>query len=293
MISKFFIERPVLANVIALLMVLIGAVSLLRLPIAQYPPITPPTIQVTTHYPGASPQVLVDTVALPIEEQVNGVDGMLYMTSTSAADGTYTLVVTFDIGTDPDFAQILVQNRVAIALPALPTPVQQQGVTTEKVSTSILQIVTLSSPDSTFDSLFLRNYATINLQDEVNRIPGVGNVTIFGAGQYSMRVWLDPQQLQARNLVPDDVVNAIQQQSQQVTAGQIGTPPAPSDQSFQYTVDVPGRLAEAEQFGEIIVKVESDEAGRITRLGDVARVELGAASYSQSFELDGRPAAGL
>jgi hydrophobic/amphiphilic exporter-1 (mainly G- bacteria), HAE1 family len=293
MISKFFIERPVFANVIALLLVLIGGVSLVQLPVAQYPPITPPTIQVTTRYPGASAQVLVDTVALPIEEQVNGVDHMLYMSSSSAADGSYTLIVTFEIGTDPDFAQVLVQNRVAIAVPALPSAVQQQGVTTQKVSTAILQIVTLGSSDGRYDSLFLRNYATINLQDEINRIPGVGNVTIFGAGQYSMRIWLDPDQLQARGLVPQDVINAVQQQSQQVAAGQIGMPPAPPGQSFQYTVDVPGRLVEAGQFGDIIVKVETDQSGRITHLKDVARIELGAQHYGQSFELDGRPAAGL
>ena len=293
MISKFCIERPVFANVIALVMVLIGAVSLLSLPVAQYPPITPPTIQVSTRYPGASPQVLVDTVALPIEEQVNGVDKMLYMESTSAADGTYALIVTFEIGTDPDFAQVLVQNRVAIATPALPNAVQQQGVSTQKVSTAILQIVTLSSPGGQYDSLFLRNYATINLQDEIARLPGVGNVTIFGAGQYSMRIWLDPAQLQARDLVPQDVIDAVQQQSQQVAAGQIGMPPAPAGQSFQYTVDVPGRLAEAGEFGDIIVKVETDESGRITRLRDVARVELGAQTYSQSFTQDGEPAAGL
>jgi HAE1 family hydrophobic/amphiphilic exporter-1 len=293
MFSKFFIERPVLANVLALLMILIGAVALLRLPVAQYPPITPPTVQVTTRYPGASPQVLTDTVALPIEEQVNGVQGMLYMQSTSTSDGSYTLTVTFDIGTDPDFAQVLVQNRVAIALPALPPPVQQQGVTTQKKSTAILQIVTLSSPDGRYDSLFLRNYATINLQDELARLPGVGNVTIFGAGQYSMRIWLRPDQLKARGLVPQDVINAVQQQNQQVAAGQIGMPPAASDQSFQYTVNVPGRLSDVQQFADIVVKAAAGPGGQITRLKDVARVELGAQSYGQFFNLDGQPAAGI
>jgi HAE1 family hydrophobic/amphiphilic exporter-1 len=293
MFSRYFIERPVLANVLALLMILIGAVALLRLPVAEYPPITPPTVQVTTRYPGASAQVLADTVALPIEEQVNGVQGMLYMQSTSTSDGTYTLTVTFDIGTDPDFAQVLVQNRVAIAVPALPPAVQQQGVTTQKKSTAILQIVTLSSPDGRYDSLFLRNYATINLQDELARLPGVGNVNIFGAGQYSMRIWLKPGQLKARGLVPQDVINAIQQQNQQVAAGQIGMPPAASDQSFQYTVNVPGRLSDVGQFANIIVKAQAGEAGQITRLKDVARIELGAQSYGQFFKLDGKPAAGI
>jgi hydrophobic/amphiphilic exporter-1 (mainly G- bacteria), HAE1 family len=293
MFSRFFIERPVLANVIALLTVLIGAVALLRLPVAQYPPITPPTVQVTTRYPGASARVLVDTVALPIEEQVNGVENMLYMQSTSASDGTYTLIVTFDIGTDPDFAQVLVQNRVAIALPSLPPQVQQQGVTTQKKSTAILQIVTLSSPDGRYDSLFLRNYATLNLQDELARLPRVGNVTIFGAGQYSMRIWLKPDQLKARGLVPQDVINAVQQQNQQVAAGQIGMPPAAADQNFQYTINVPGRLADVGEFADIIVKAEPGEGGQITRVKDVARVELGAQSYNQFFKLDGQPAAGI
>ena len=274
-------------------MILIGGVALFELPVAQYPPITPPTVQVTTRYPGASAQVLADTVALPIEEQVNGVEGMIYMQSTSTSDGSYTLTVTFDIGTDPDFAQVLVQNRVAIALPALPPPVQQQGVTTQKKSTAILQIVTLSSPDGRYDSLFLRNYATINLQDELARLPGVGNVNIFGAGQYSMRIWLRPDQLKARGLVPQDVINAIQQQSQQVAAGQIGMPPAAAGQNFQYTVDVPGRLSQVGEFADIIVKVEAGEAGQITRLKDVARIELGAQSYGQFFKLDGQPAAGI
>ena len=293
MFSQFFIERPVLANVLALLMILIGGVALFELPVGQYPPITPPTVQVTTRYPGASAQVLADTVALPIEEQVNGVEGMIYMQSTSTSDGSYTLTVTFDIGTDPDFAQVLVQNRVAIALPALPPPVQQQGVTTQKKSTAILQIVTLSSPDGRYDSLFLRNYATINLQDELTRLPGVGNVNIFGAGQYSMRIWLRPDQLKARGLVPQDVINAIQQQSQQVAAGQIGMPPAAAGQNFQYTVDVPGRLSQVGEFADIIVKVEAGVAGQITRLKDVARIELGVQSYGQFFKLDGQPAAGI
>ena len=248
MFSKFFIERPVLANVIALFIVLIGAVSLFALPVSQYPQITPPTVQVTTRYPGATARVLVDTVALPIEQQVNGVEGMLYMQSTSASDGTYSLIVTFKVGTDLDFAQVLVQNRVAIALPSLPPEVQKQGVTTKKKSTAILQIVTLSSPDNRYDSLFLRNYATINLKDAVARLPGVGDVNVFGAGDYSMRVWLDPEKLQARGLTPKDVIDAINQQNQQVAAGQVGMPPAPSGQNFQYTVSVLGRLADAQQF---------------------------------------------
>src|SRR5271154_480431 len=196
MISRFFIERPVLANVLALVMVLIGAVALLRLPVAQYPNVVPPTVQVTTRYPGASAKTLIDTVALPIELQVNGVENMLYMQSTSASDGTYTLNVTFAIGTDADQAQILVQNRVSAAMSSLPQAVQVQGVTTQKRSTAILEFVTLNSPDGRYDSLFLSNYAVINLQNELARLPGVGNVNVFGAGQYAMRIWLNPDLLQ-------------------------------------------------------------------------------------------------
>src|ERR1700748_2074165 len=225
MISSFFIERPVLANVLALVIILIGAVALLQLPVAQSPEVVPPTVQVTTRYPGASAKTLVDTVALPIEQQVNGVEDMLYMQSYSGADGTYTLTVTFKIGTNLDFAQVLVQNRVSSALSQLPTSVQNQGVTVQKRSTSILLFVTLTSPKATYDSLFLSNYATISIRDELSRLPGVGNVTVFGAGQYSMRVWLAPHHVQARALMPQDVIQAIQQQNQQGAAGQIGTPP--------------------------------------------------------------------
>ncbi len=291
MISKFFIERPVLSNVIALLMILIGAVALFKLAVAQYPDVVPPTVQVTTRYPGASAKTLVDTVALPIEQQVNGVEDMLYMQSYSGADGTYTLTVTFKIGTDLNFAQVLVQNRVSSALSQLPQAVQNQGVTVQKRSTSILLFVTLTSPDAKYDSLYLSNYATINLRDELARLPGVGNVTVFGAGQYSMRVWLDPNKLQARALVPQDVIQAIQQQSQQVTAGQVGAPPTPPGQAFQYTLNVAGRLDSASQFEDIIVKTGNN--GDVTRVRDVGSVELGAQTYSQIFSLGRQPAAGI
>ena len=291
MISKFFIERPVLSNVIAILMILIGGVCLFNLAVAQYPDVVPPTVQVTTRYPGASAKTLVDTVALPIEQQVNGVEGMLYMQSYSGADGTYTLTVTFKIGTDLNFAQVLVQNRVSSALSQLPTSVQNQGVTVQKRSTSILLFVTLTSPKATYDSLFLSNYATISIRDELSRLPGVGNVTVFGAGQYSMRVWLDPNKLQVRGLMPQDVIQAIQQQSQQVTAGQVGAPPTPSGQAFQYTLNVNGRLDDKSQFEDIIVK--TGNSGDVTRVRDVGWVELGAQTYSQVFSLNKRPAAGI
>src|SRR5689334_4286018 len=291
MISKFFIERPVLSNVIAILMIVIGAVSLYSLAVAQYPDVVPPTVQVTTRYPGASAKTVVDTVALPIEQQVNGVEDMLYMQSYSGADGTYTLTVTFKIGTDLNFAQVLVQNRVSAALSQLPSAVQNQGVTVQKKSTAILLFVTLTSPNATYDSLFLSNYATISIRDELSRLPGVGNVTVFGAGQYSMRVWLDPSKLQVRSLMPQDVIQAIQQQSQQVTAGQVGAPPAQQGQAFQYTLNIAGRLDDKTQFEDIIVKTGT--SGDVTRVRDVGWVELGAQTYSQVFSLNKKPAAGI
>src|SRR5256886_770808 len=291
MISKFFIERPVLSNVIAILMILIGGVALFNLAVAQYPDVVPPTVQVTTRYPGASAKTVIDTVALPIEQQVNGVEGMLYMQSYSAADGTYSLTVTFKIGTDLNFAQVLVQNRVSSALSQLPTSVQNQGVVVQKKSTSILLFVTLTSPKATYDTLYLSNYATINLRDELSRLPGVGNVTVFGAGQYSMRIWLDPNKLQARGLMPQDVIQAIQQQSQQVTAGQVGMPPTPAGQAFQYTLNVNGRLDDASEFEDVIVKTGNN--GDVTRVRDVGSVELGAQTYSQVFSLNNQPATGI
>ena len=293
MMSRFFIERPVLANVLALVIVLIGAVAVYTLPVAQYPNVLPPTVQVTTRYPGASARTIVDNVALPIEQQVNGVQGMLYMQSQSASDGSYSLVVTFAIGTDPDFAQVLVQNRVAAALSALPQAVQAQGVVTQKKSTSVLEFVTLSSPKATYDSLFLANYAVINLQNELSRLPGVGSVSVFGAGNYAMRIWLNPDLLQSRGLTPQDVINAIQSQSQAVAAGVIGLPPAPAGQNFQYTINVNGRINDTTDFENIILKADASAGGRITRLRDVARVELGAQTYGQTFTLDGKPAAGI
>ena len=290
MLSKFFIERPVLANVLAVLFVLIGGVALFTLPVAQYPNITPPTVQVTTRYPGASAETLINTVALPIELMVNGVDRMIYMQSTSSSDGTYTLTVTFQIGTDLNYAEVLVQNRVSAALAQLPQSVQAQGVQVQARSTAILQIVTLTSPDGRFDSLFLSNFATLNLLNELARLPGVGNVNVFGVGQYAMRIWLDPGLLAARGLTPQDIVAAVQQQSQQVAGGQVGAPPAPAGQAFQYTVNVAGRLADPGQFGAIVVK---SDGGNLTRIADVGRVELGAQTYSQAFRLNGASGAGL
>ncbi len=245
----------------------------------------------TTTYPGASAKTLVETVAQPIEEQVNGVEGMIYMQSQSASDGSYTLTVTFNIGTDINFAQILVQNRVASALASLPASVQAQGVVVQKKSTAVLLFVTLYSPDSRYNSLYLANYATIHLKDELSRVPGVGNVNIFGAGQYAMRIWLDPNKLYARALTTQDVINAVQQQNEQVTAGQLGMPPVNAGQAFQYTLNVAGRLDDPHQFENIIVKTGAN--GAVTRIRDLGHVELGAQTYSQAFSLDKQPAAGI
>jgi len=293
MLSRFFIERPIFANVLAIVTIILGLVALVQLPVSQYPEITPPTVQVSTSYPGGNARIVADTVALPIEQQVNGVEDMLYMQSTSSSDGTYKLTITFKVGTDLDFAQVLVQNRVAIANPQLPPEVQRQGVVTQKVSTQMLQVINLTSPDGRFDSLYLSNFATINIKDEISRLPGIGNVNIFGVGQYSMRVWLNPQTLQAYSLTASDVVEAISQQNNQVAAGQIGMPPAPDSQNFQYTINVLGRLEDIEQFENIIVKVNPGLGGRIIRVRDVARVELGAQTYGQFCEKNGHPSAGI
>jgi HAE1 family hydrophobic/amphiphilic exporter-1 len=289
--AKFFIERPVLANVIAVITMLIGGVALWNLPIEQYPEITPPTIQVTTNYPGANAAVVADAVAAPIEQRVNGVEDMLYMSSSSSGDGSYSLTVTFEIGTDVDEAQVLVQNRVAIAEPQLPEEVRRQGVTVNKQSPNILVVFSLTSDDPAIDRLFLSNYAELRLRDELSRVKGVGNVTIFGIANYSMRVWLDPAKLKARDMTAGDVMDALREQNVQVAAGTIGQPPAPKGEQFQYTVTALGRLSDPEQFEDIVVK--SAAGGRIVYLRDVATVELGAQSYDQFTEMKGQQNANL
>ncbi len=302
MISKFFIEHPVLANVIAILLVLLGLIAIAVLPVNQYPSIVPPTIQVTTSYPGADAKTLINTVALPIEQQVNGVEKMLYMQSTSTNNGTYTLIVTFAIGTDLNFAQVLVQNRVQAAMAQLPQPVQQQGVVVQQKSTAILQFITLTADNNEYDGLFLNNYATINMQDELSRLPGVGNVLVFGSGSYAMRIWLDPQKMFAYGLNPSDVLEAISTQNKQVSAGQIGSPPIAGNQAYQFTVNVPGQLANQTEFANIIIKNQATQANeeanasssaRIIRIRDVGRVELGSSSYSQIAKLNNKPTAAI
>jgi HAE1 family hydrophobic/amphiphilic exporter-1 len=291
MFSRIFIERPIMATVIAIVIVIAGAVTLPTLPVAQYPDITPPTVSVTATYAGANAQVVAETVASPIEQEVNGVEGMIYMSSTSANNGTYTLTVTFEVGTDLDMAQVLVQNRVAIAQARLPEEVKRQGVKTVKKSTSIVLMVALSSLEGAHDALFLSNYATLRISDELKRIPGVGSVSIFGGADYSMRVWLDPDKLKSRGLTSAEVTDAIREQNVQVAAGQIGQPPAPVGQSFQYAVNTLGRLTDVEQFENIILK--TGDQGRVTLLRDVARVELGSLNYDQFAELEGRPTAAI
>ncbi|MCL4207718.1 MAG: multidrug efflux RND transporter permease subunit [Pirellulaceae bacterium] len=289
--SRFFIQRPIFATVISAVILLAGGVSQTRLPVAKFPEISPPTVKVTANYPGANAQVVAETVAAPIEQEVNGVENMLSMSSNSAADGSYSLTVTFNIGADMDMATVLVQNRVSIAEPKLPEEVRRQGVTVKKQSTQIVQMITLTSSDSRFDALYLSNYANLNLRDQLGRIPGVGEVTVFGAGDYSMRIWLDPGKLKARNLTPSDVMAALGEQNVQVAAGQIGAPPSPPGTAFQYTIEALGRLREPEQFEKVIVN--RAEGGRLTYLRDVARVELGAKSYAYDASFDGKSCAAV
>ena len=291
MISRFFIERPIFANVIALVTVIIGLIFLYHLPVAQYPQIVPPTIQVTTRYPGASADVVAATIGVPIEQAVNGVEGSIYMSSTSSSDGSYSLTITFDIGTDLSTSLALVQNLVNSALAQLPGGVQQQGVTVRKVSPNILLVVSLYSEDDRFEEIFLSNYAVINLQNPLARLPGVGQVVVRGAGSYSMRVWLDPKRLQTFGITTTDVLAAIQGQNVQVVAGQLGAPPVPKDQSLQFTISAPSRLSEAREFEDIIIRTAAGQAPQIVRLRDIARVDLSQQSFSNFSRFTGHKAA--
>src|ERR671935_1084392 len=286
--SRFFIDRPIFATVLSLVIVIIGLIACYTLPIAEYPEIVPPTIVVSARYPGANPQVIAETVATPIEQEVNGVDDMLYMASQSTSDGQMSLTITFKVGTNLDKAQVLVQNRVAIAEPRLPETVRRLGVTTQKSSPDLLLVVHLLSPDNRYDQAYIGNYALINIRDVLARLQGVGSLTLFGLREFSMRVWLDPDKLASLNMTAGDVVQALREQNVQVAAGIIGQPPVPSGSPLQLSVTTQGRLLQPEQFGDIIIKTGSN--GRITRLRDIARVELGARDYSANSYLDGRPA---
>ena len=291
MFSRFFIDRPIFASVLSIIITLGGLIALFTLPIAQYPDITPPTVEVAAYYPGANAQTVADTVAAPIEQQVNGVEGMMYMSSQCTNDGNYTLTVTFKPGADLNISQVLVQNRVSLAQADLPSLVQRRGISVTKKSASVLMIVNLYSPDNSRSAIDLSNYATIQLRDELARLQGVGDITYLGQRDYSMRVWLDPEKMAVRSLTSDDVVAAITQQNVQVAAGQIGQPPVPSGQVFQYTMTTLGRLSTVQQFKDMVVF--ADAQGRIVRLGDVADVELGAMSYNQTCTLDGQPSVAL
>jgi multidrug efflux pump len=289
--SHFFIDRPIFAMALSILLVLAGAVAYLGLPVAQYPEIAPPQIQIQATYPGADPEVLAETVATPIEEQVNGVENMLYMSSQMTNNGTVTITVTFSLGTNIDTAQVLVQNRVAIAQPRLPQEVQLLGVTTLKQSPDLMMVVHLLSPNNTYTQEYISNYALIQIRDPLSRLTGIGNVQIFGERDYSMRIWLDPNKMYARSLTVDDVTSAIQAQNVQVAAGQLGAEPAPKGTDFTLTINTLGRLITTDQFKQIIVKRGAN--GQIVYLADVARVELGAKDYSTTSSLDGKPAAAL
>src|SRR5437870_1072796 len=290
MFARFFIDRPVLAWVISIVIGLIGLVAVGLLPVAQYPEITPPTVRVTANYPGANAQVVADTVAAPIEQQVNGVEGMMYMSSQCTNDGNYTLTVTFQPGADLNISQVLVQNRESLAEPILPDLVKRRGISVKKKSPNVLMIVNLFSTDASRTDVELSNYATIQIRDELSRLSGVGDITYLGQRNYSMRLWLDPQKLASYGLNAQDVIQAVEAQNIQVAAGQIGQPPTPSGQVSQYIITTLGRLENTDQFANIVVKTSG---GTLVYLRDVASIELGAQSYDQTCNLDGRPSVAL
>ena len=286
--SHFFIDRPIFAWVISIITVIVGGLAYFNLPVALYPEVAPPTIVVSASYPGAGPQVISDSVATPLEQEINGVENMLYMSSQCTSDGVMSITITFKLGTDLDEAQVLVQNRVALAEPRLPEEVRRIGVSTNKSSPDLLMVVHMLSPDDTYDQLYIANYAFLKVRDVLRRIEGVGQLQVFGGSEYNMRIWLDPERLASLSMTPDDVVGALQEQNVQVAAGTIAQQPMPDQSAFQYTVNTLGRLEDPEQFNDIVVKTGSD--GRIVRLSDVARVELGALDYTSKSYLNGKPA---
>jgi multidrug efflux pump subunit AcrB len=291
LISRFFIDRPIFASVLSIVITLAGGLAITALPVAQYPPISPPNISVDCNYPGASAKVVAETVAAPIEQQVNGVENMMYMSSQCTNDGSYNLTVTFKHGVDLNMALVMVQNRVSLATPLLPDPIKATGVTTRKRSPDILMSVALNSPDGRYDQLYLSNYALMHVKEEIARLPGVGDIFMLGQRDFSMRIWVDPEKLTARSMTAGDVVNALREQNAQVATGQIGQQPAPKGQPIQVTLSTLGRLLHPEQFGEVILKVGAE--GRVTRLKDVAKIELGAKNQDISTKVNGKPCVSL
>jgi len=289
--SQFFIQRPIFAAVLSLIILIGGAISLFQLPISEYPEVVPPTVVVRASFPGANPKVIGETVASPLEQAITGVEGMLYMSSQATADGKLTLTITFALGTDLDNAQVQVQNRVTRTQPTLPTEVQRLGVTVDKASPDLTMVVHLTSPDERYDMLYLSNYAALNVKDELARLDGIGDVQLFGMGDYSLRVWLDPNKVASRNLTATDVVNAIREQNRQVAAGSLGAPPAPGATDFQLSINTQGRLVSEEEFENIIIRAGED--GSITRLRDVARIELGSSQYALRSLLNNQPAVAI
>ncbi len=289
--SRFFIDRPIFAAVLSILIFVAGAIAIPLLPISEYPDVVPPSVQVRAEYPGANPKEIAETVATPLEEAINGVENMMYMKSVAGSDGVLVTTVTFRPGTDPDQAQVQVQNRVAQAEARLPEDVRRQGITTQKQSPALTLVVHLVSPSGKYDSLYLRNYATLKVKDELARLPGVGQVQIFGAGEYAMRIWLDPNKVAARGLTASDVVSAMQEQNVQVSAGQLGAEPMPTRSDYLLSINAQGRLQTEEEFGNIILK--SGDNGEIVRLRDVARIEMGSGSYALRAQLNNKDAVGI
>ncbi|MDB6077091.1 MAG: transporter, hydrophobe/amphiphile efflux family, partial [Akkermansiaceae bacterium] len=289
--SDFFIKRPIFAGVLSIVTFLIGAIAMWQLPVSEYPEVVPPTVVVTATYPGANPKTIAETVSTPLEQSITGVENSLYMFSQATSDGVMTMTITFKLGTDPDKAQVQVQNRVAQALPKLPQEVQRIGVTTIKSSPDLTMVVHLVSPDNRYDDIYIRNYATLQVKDPLSRLPGVGQVQLFGSGDYAMRIWLDPNKVAARGMTASDVVAAIREQNVQVAAGSVGQQPNPKAKDTELLINTKGRLATEEEFGAIIVK--SGPAGERVQLRDVARIELGASTYALRSLLNNKPAVAL